>query len=181
MMNYAQIKYNDIANGDGVRTSLFVSGCPHHCKGCFNEIAWDYEYGYTYNDEVQEKILYSLHNPFISGLSILGGEPLCDRNLYNVSKLIKACRKRYNDKKDIWVYSGYTLEELEEKYNNDNNPFLRTCYNIIINNIDVLVDGRFVEDLKDISLKFRGSSNQRIINMKETIKSDNIKLYYMGD
>ena len=177
-MNYATIKYNDIANGDGVRTSLFVSGCPHHCKGCFNEIAWDYNYGEEFTTEVSTKILQSIAPKYISGLSILGGEPLCDRNLYNVSKLIKACRERYNDKKDIWVYSGYTLEELEEKYNNDNNPFLRTCYNIIKNNIDVLVDGRFVEDLKDISLKFRGSSNQRIIDMRKTIENNKIELFY---
>ena len=180
-MNYATIKYCDIANGEGVRTSLFVSGCPHHCTGCFNEIAWDYNYGDTYDDEIQDKILDSLNYPYIAGLSILGGEPLCFNNIYRVSKLVKECRKRYGDSKDIWIYSGYTLEELEDQYEKGQSIFFRTCYNIIINNIDVLVDGRFVEDLKDISLKFRGSSNQRIINMKETIKSDNIKLYYTED
>lgn len=180
-MNYATIKYCDIANGEGVRTSLFVSGCPHHCAGCFNEIAWDYNYGDTYDDEIHDKILDSLNYPYITGLSILGGEPLCFNNIYRVSKLVKECRKRYGNSKDIWIYSGYTLEELKDQYEKGQSIFFRICYNIIINNIDVLVDGRFVEDLKDISLKFRGSSNQRIINMKETIKSDNIKLYYMED
>lgn len=180
-MNYATIKYCDIANGEGVRTSLFVSGCPHHCAGCFNEIAWDYNYGDTYDDEIQDKILDSLNYPYITGLSILGGEPLCFNNIYRVSKLVKECRKRYGDSKDIWIYSGYTLEELKDQYEKGQSIFFRICYNIIINNIDILVDGRFVEDLKDISLKFRGSSNQRIINMKETIKSGNIKLYYTED
>lgn len=178
-MNYATIKYNDIANGDGVRTSLFVSGCPHHCKGCFNEIAWDYNYGEEYDTEVENKILDSLEPNYISGLSVLGGEPLCPKNIYNVSKLVRDCKERYGDSKNIWIYTGYTLQELQEEYMSDRNSiFLRVCYLNAIKNTDVLVDGRFVEELKDISLKFRGSSNQRIIDMQETIKNKKIELYY---
>lgn len=177
MMNYAQIKYNDIANGDGVRTSLFVSGCPHHCKGCFNEIAWDYNYGERYDKSTELDILESLSYDYISGLSILGGEPLCRENIYEVNKLVVNCRGLYKNTKSIWVYTGYTLEELEDMYRYDNLIY-RPYYENIISTIDVLVDGRFVEDLKDISLKFKGSSNQRIIDMQKTISESKIILYY---
>ena len=176
-MNYATIKYNDIANGDGVRTSLFVSGCPHHCKGCFNEIAWDYNYGEEFTTEVSIKILQSIAPKYISGLSILGGEPLCIDNIFGVTYLVSAFRMLYNDKKSIWIYTGYTLEELKNIMNDGSTKY-KVFYKYIMNNIDVLVDGRFEEDKKDISLKFKGSTNQRIIDMKETIKQNKIILYY---
>ena len=109
-MNYATIKYCDIANGEGVRTSLFVSGCPHHCKGCFNEIAWDYNYGEEFTTEVSIKILQSIAPKYISGLSILGGEPLCLDNIFGVTYLVSAFRMLYNYKKFIWIYTGYTFK-----------------------------------------------------------------------
>lgn len=166
-MNYAEIKYYDIANGDGVRTSLFVSGCNHKCENCFNKIAWDFDYGDKYTDEIENKIIESLKPLYISGLSVLGGEPLDPKNIETVKKLLKRVKKDIN--KSIWVYSGYTYEQLCEMYKDDD----------IFEYIDVLVDGRFIEELKDITLKFRGSSNQRVIDMKKTLNNNkNIILLY---
>lgn len=162
-MNYAAIKYYDISNGLGVRTSVFVSGCRHHCKGCFNEIAWDFGYGETFTDSVIEKILDSVENDRISGISILGGEPLDSRNQGDVAKLINRFRDRFGRRKTIWLYTGYVFEDV--RINKD-----------IFYGVDVIVDGPFVEELKDITLKFRGSSNQRIIDMNRTIEDGNVIL-----
>ena len=158
-MYYGNIKYYDISNGDGVRTSLFVSGCNHHCKGCFNEVAWDFDYGKEFSYNTLKEILDSLTPDYIAGLSILGGEPLDYKNINAVSTIVEVVRKSFPNK-SIWVYTGYTYEELLER----NNLFT----SLILNKIDVLVDGKFIEELKDISLKFRGSSNQRIIDMNKT-------------
>ena len=168
-MNYAEIKYNDIANGVGVRTSLFVSGCSHHCKGCFNEVAWDFDYGKEFSYNTLKEILDSLKPDYIAGLSILGGEPLDHKNINAVSTIVEVVRKSFPNK-SIWVYTGYTYEELLER----NNLFT----SLILNKIDVLVDGKFIEELKDISLKFRGSSNQRIIDMNKTRELGEITLLY---
>lgn len=162
-MNYAEIKYNDIANGLGIRTSLFVSGCRHACKGCFNEVAWDFEYGKVFNDDVIEEILVSIEPYYISGLTLLGGEPLDPNNQEEVAKLIRKFREKFKDSKNIWCYTGYIYED----------DFIRgarayTKYtDFILKNIDILVDGPFILELKDISLKFRGSSNQRIIELNK--------------
>ena len=168
-MYYGNIKYYDISNGDGVRTSLFVSGCNHHCKGCFNEVAWDFDYGKEFSYNTLKEILDSLKPDYIAGLSILGGEPLDYKNINAVSTIVEVVRKSFPNK-SIWVYTGYTYEELLER----NNLFT----SLILNKIDVLVDGKFIEELKDISLKFRGSSNQRIIDMNKTKNSDKIILLY---
>ena len=168
-MNYAEIKYYDISNGLGVRTSLFVSGCNHHCKGCFNEIAWDFNYGNKFTDETMNDILKSLEPKYIAGLSILGGEPLDPDNINTVIQIIMKVKQKYPNK-SIWVYTGYTYEELLER----NNLFT----SLILNKIDVLVDGKFIEELKDISLKFRGSSNQRIIDMNKTRELGKTALLY---
>lgn len=168
-MYYGNIKYYDISNGDGVRTSLFVSGCNHHCKGCFNEIAWDFYYGKEFSYNTLKEILDSLKPDYIAGLSILGGEPLDYKNINAVSTIVEVVRKSFPNK-SIWVYTGYTYEELLER----NNLFT----SLILNKIDVLVDGKFIEELKDISLKFRGSSNQRIIDMNKTRELDEIILLY---
>ena len=167
-MNYANIKYFDVANGDGVRTSLFVSGCPHHCKGCFNEVAWDYNYGNEYNEDVLKSIVESIKPYYIAGASILGGEPLAPDNMNCVAYTVKYIKDN-TDNKNIWLYSGYTWEEIiENNYIKEN----------ILPFIDILVDGRFIEELKDISLKFKGSSNQRIIDVKKSLKSSKVELYY---
>ena len=172
MMNYSEIKYFDIANGSGVRTSLFVSGCTHHCKGCFNEMAWDFNSGLEYTTEVEGEIISSLSPSFIKGLSILGGEPMEVRNQEGIVGLVKKIKKEMPDK-TIWLFSGYTFEELLDSTNSRCH-----CKHTmeILENIDVLVDGKFVIELKDLSLKFRGSSNQRIIDMKRSLAENRVVL-----
>lgn len=166
MMNYSKIKYFDIANGVGCRTSLFVSGCTHHCKGCFNEETWDFNFGKPFTDEVMEEIISSLRNEYISGLTILGGEPMEAQNQPYIKKLISRMREEVS-KKDIWIYSGYTLEELL-----DRDMRCYTEYTMdILKNIDILVDGRFILEKKNLSLAFRGSSNQRILDMGLSLTS----------
>ena len=170
-MHYAEVKYFDVANGPGIRVSLFVSGCPHACPGCFNEIAWNYEYGEKYTEEVEEKILKAVSKAEIQGLSLLGGEPLYPANLRALLPLLRKMKERL-PKKDIWCYSGYTYEELlsregEEKKELDE----------LFSYLTVLVDGRFIEAEKDITLLFRGSKNQRLILMDETRRRGEVVLY----
>ena len=170
-MHYAEVKYFDVANGPGIRVSLFVSGCPHACPGCFNEIAWNYAYGDKYTEEVEEKVLTALSKTEIQGLSLLGGEPLYPANLRALLPLLRKLRERL-PKKDIWCYSGYNYEELlsregEEKKELDE----------LFSYLTVLVDGRFIEAEKDITLLFRGSKNQRLILMEETRRRGEIVLY----
>lgn len=171
-MNYGDIYYCDIANGIGCRTSLFVSGCTHHCKGCFNECTWDFNYGKPYTKEVEDTIIESINHTYISGLSILGGEPMEPNNQKEIRKLIERVRTEVPEA-SIWIYSGYTWEELTDSDN-------RRCHtkdtDIILSNINVLVDGEFILDKKDINLKFRGSTNQRIINVKQSLKQNKIIL-----
>lgn len=157
-MNYAGINQIDTANGKGVRVSLFVSGCPHHCPGCFNPETWDYDYGKPFDDSVIMEILEYLKPDYISGLTVLGGEPLAVQNRKTVERLLKIVKK-YAPGKSIWVYTGYVLEDLLAEGD-------ETILNIF-ELIDVLVDGPFIQELKDVSLPFRGSSNQRIINVKK--------------
>jgi len=152
-LNYAKIKPVDVANGEGVRVSVFVSGCSHHCKGCFNSELWDYEAGEEFTADVFIDILKSCSPNHIAGLSVLGGEPL-DPN--NIKKVLLLCRKfkLLYPNKTIWVYTGYEWEQIKHLD--------------ILKYIDVLVDGKFVQELKDPRLKFRGSSNQRIIDVKKS-------------
>ena len=170
-MHYAEVKYFDVANGPGIRVSLFVSGCPHACPGCFNEIAWNYEYGEKYTEEVEEKILKAVSKAEIQGLSLLGGEPLYPANLRALLPLLRKLKERL-PKKDIWCYSGYTYEELlsregEEKKELDE----------LFSYLTVLVDGRFIEAEKDITLLFRGSKNQRLILVEESRRRGEVVLY----
>ena len=170
-MYYAEIKNFDVAKGPGIRGSLFVSGCPHACPGCFNEIAWNYEYGEKYTEEVEEKVLVALSKPEIQGVILLGGEPLYPANLHALLPLLRKVKERL-PKKDIWCYSGYTYEELlsregEEKKELDE----------LFSYLAVLVDGRFIEAEKDITLLFRGSKNQRLILVEESRRRGEIVLY----
>ena len=171
-MNYANIKKTDVANGPGIRVSLFVSGCTHRCKGCFNSEAWDFHYGREYTQETEEEILEALEPDYIKGLSILGGEPMEPENRGTVLKLLKAVRKRY-PQKNIWCYTGYTYQNgiLAEP------QAICEATREMISLLDVLVDGPFVEELKDIRLKFRGSSNQRVIDVQNTLSSGRIVLH----
>lgn len=171
-MNYAELKKNDIANGSGVRVSLFVSGCPHHCKGCFNEETWDASFGQVFDEKVVEEIITALEPAYVRGLTLLGGEPMTKENQRGLIPLLRRVKQEYPDK-DIWCYTGYVYDKdiLENMLPNweETKEFL-SC-------IDVLVDGPYVEALKDWSLKFRGSSNQRIICIPESLKQGKTILF----
>ena len=162
-MNYATIKKNDIANGEGVRVSLFVSGCRHHCKNCFNKEAWDFAYGAPYTEEIENEILTALKPGYVSGLSLLGGEPFEPENQETVLSLVKKVKETMPEK-NIWCYTGFLYENIRDGKVGD--PVVA---NELLSHIDVLVDGKFVEELKDLSLLFRGSSNQRILDVKASI------------
>ncbi len=168
-MNYATVKTHDVANGPGVRVSLFVSGCSHHCKNCFNEEAWDYQYGEPYTPAVEQRILDALAPDYITGLSLLGGEPMDPRNQETVCALVRRVRETYPDK-TIWCYSGYTLDEQLLAGKVGDPQTVRE----LLSMLDVLVDGRFVEEQKDLTLRFRGSANQRLIDVPKTLQTGNI-------
>lgn len=167
-MHYGKILYADIANGVGCRTSLFVSGCTHHCKGCFNEVTWDFNYGEKFTHEVEDKIIESIQPSYINGLTILGGEPMEFQNQQVLLPFIHLVKSVCPDK-TIWVYSGYTWEELLLRNDETTKQ--------VLNLIDVLVDGEFIIEQKDITLKYRGSKNQRIIDVKKSLLSNSIVLW----
>lgn len=170
-MNYATIKPHDTADGYGVRVSLFVSGCTHHCKGCFNSEAWDFNYGNQYTADTENEIIELLKRDYIRGLSLLGGEPMEPRNQEVLVNLLRRVKQELPEK-DVWCYSGYTFDrDLAE------GGRAHTQYtDEILRDIDVLVDGRFVEELKNLRLKFRGSSNQRIIDVKNSLLEKQVVL-----
>ena len=167
-MNYANIKYYDIADGPGVRVSLFVSGCTHHCKECFNPETWDFDYGKPFDESTEEMIFDALDKSYIEGLTILGGEPFEPSNSKVLSRFVKKARGRFPGK-SIWCYSGYTFEQI-----------LKDCMNggenthELLHNIDILVDGEFKIELKSLMLKFRGSSNQRIIDVYTSLMRNEV-------
>lgn len=167
-MNYAVIKKFDIANGPGVRVSLFVSGCRHHCKNCFNREAWDFSYGKPFSEDTVKEILTALKPEHIQGFSLLGGEPFEPENQEALAELTCEIKKTMPEK-DIWCYTGFLFENIfEGKVGN-----FETARRLL-SNIDVLVDGRFVEELKSPDLIFRGSANQRIIDVKKTLEAGEV-------
>ena len=170
-MNYLEIKNYDIANGPGVRTSLFVSGCTHHCKGCFNPETWSFDYGRPFTEETEEEIFRLLEPPYIHGFTLLGGEPLEYENQRALAPFVKKVKERFPEK-TIWCYTGYLFEDIL-------NRMLPNweCTKDILNCLDVLVDGPFVEEEKELGLRFRGSKNQRIIDVKKSITEGKIKLW----
>ena len=172
-MNYATIKNNDIANGPGVRVSLFVSGCTHKCPGCFNEVAWDFDYGQPFTQETIDTILDMLKPPHIKGLTLLGGEPFEPQNQPAIVDLLRQVKANYPEK-SIWAYSGYLFDrdilagklgpkEITDEY---------------VSYLDVIVDGRFVLSKKNLSLRFRGSENQRLIDVKASLKAGEVILWH---
>lgn len=162
-MNYATIKPTDVANGPGVRVSLFVSGCRHFCKGCFNAEAWDFSYGQPFTEGVWEEIFGLLEHSYIAGLSLLGGEPLEPENQEALLPFLKKVKVLFPEK-SIWCYSGYTFEYIT-------GTMMDTCRATreLMGLIDVLVDGEFMEEKKNLNLRFRGSENQRVLDVKESV------------
>ncbi len=171
-MNYAAIKKCDIANGTGVRTSLFVSGCRHHCKGCFQPETWDFDFGNEFTTDIENDIIESLTPDYIEGLTLLGGEPFEPENQRVLVKFLKRVREIYPDK-SIWCYSGYLFDEELLK---DSKARCEVT-DEMLSYIDVLVDGEFVLEKKNIMLKFRGSENQRIIDVKKSLNTGEIVLW----
>ena len=171
-MNYADIKQYDIANGPGVRVSLFVSGCTHHCKNCFNKVAWDFNYGKPFTKDTINTIIEYCKNDYVEGLTILGGEPFEPINQKGILPLVKKFKEIYPEK-SLWVFTGYDFEEdlLDKMYNN----YPETKQ--LLANIDIIVDGKFIEELKNSNLRFKGSSNQRTIMVQETLKTGKLTLW----
>ena len=173
-MNYAALRTCDIANGEGVRVSLFVSGCTHRCKGCFNEEAQNFAYGHPFTREVEDEVLAALDHDYIAGLTLLGGEPMEPDNQRALVGFLRRFRERFGRAKDLWIYTGcvYELdllptsgEAIAIEYSTPHRRWRTEVTDEILSLADVLVDGPFVESLKDISLRFRGSSNQRILRL----------------
>lgn len=171
-MNYGEIKNYDIANGEGVRVSLFVSGCTHHCKNCFNPETWSFEYGKPFTKETEDYIIECLSPDYIDGLSLLGGEPFEPQNQKVLLPFLRRVRNELPNK-SIWCYTGYLFDKELLNESRARCEFTDELLSLI----DVLVDGEFVQDLYDISLAFRGSSNQRIIDVQKSLKSGEIKLH----
>lgn len=170
-MNYATIKPHDTADGYGVRVSLFVSGCTHHCKGCFNSEAWDFNFGNTYTKDTEDEIIELLKRDYIRGLSLLGGEPMEPQNQESIISLIRRVKQELPNK-DIWCYSGYLFDKDLKEGGRAHTEYTDE----ILRDIDVLVDGKFIEELKNLRLKFRGSSNQRVIDVKNSLKTNSVVL-----
>lgn len=171
-MHYATIKNCDIANGPGVRVSLFVSGCTHHCKGCFNEVAWDFEYGEPFTQETVDSILEMLKPNYVRGLTILGGEPFEPQNQGAIVELLRAIKEKYPDK-NIWAFSGYLFEKITSGTLGD-----WAITKEYLSYLDVLVDGPFVEEKKNLNLRFRGSENQRLIDVTASLRENKIVLWH---
>ncbi len=171
-MNYATIKNCDIANGPGVRVSLFVSGCTHHCKGCFNEVAWDFHYGEPFTQKTIDLILNMLKPDYIRGLTLLGGEPFEPENQPALVALLRQVRQAY-PQKSIWAFSGYLFDR-DICSGRLGDPAVTGEF---LSYLDVLVDGPFIEEQKNLSLRFRGSSNQRIIDVPSSLKKGEIVLW----
>lgn len=172
-MNYGEIKKTDIANGEGVRVSLFVSGCTHHCEGCFNPETWNFCYGKEFTSETEKELLNALSPDFINGLTLLGGEPFEPQNQRAIVPFLKKVREQFPNK-NIWCYTGYLFDEELLK---DSRARCEVT-DEMLGMIDVLVDGEFKQELKNITLRFRGSENQRIIDVKKSLQTGETVLYY---
>ena len=163
-MKYAQIREMDVTNGNGIGVALFTQGCPYHCKNCFNPETWDFDKGTDWTKETENKIIELLKPEYITRLTILGGEPLIERNIEPLIALLKRVKGVYPDKQ-VWLYTGGDFEVLEGLYEG------------IFQYIDILIDGRYIDDLRDYKLKWRGSSNQRVIDVQKSLKEGEIILY----
>lgn len=176
-MRYSSMRNLDISNGEGVGVSLFVQGCPFHCKNCFNSDTWDFNGGKEWTEETKNKFMELINRPYIKRVSFLGGECLADQNLDEVLKLVKQIHISYPEK-TIWLYTGYKIEDIFYPYI-INQPM--TCEQRkrigVIRYVDILVDGEYIDEQKDLSLKFKGSKNQRVINVKQSLAQNKVILY----
>ena len=173
-MYYGNIKKSDIANGEGIRTTLFVSGCRNRCEGCFQPQTWAFDYGEPFTDEVKELIYESFSNPVVRGLTILGGEPMEPENQRDLLPFLREFKRKFSDK-TVWLYTGNLYEELTD--DSLSHPKRLDITDELLSYVDILVDGRFVLERARLGLRFRGSDNQRIIDMNETRKSGNIVIW----
>ena len=183
-MRYAQIRSMDISNGEGVGVSLFVQGCDRHCFNCFNPDTWDFNGGKEWTEETKNKFIKLIDRPYINRISVLGGEPLAEQNLDEVLSLIKEIRISFPEK-SIWLYTGFRWSQIiakihppifpDEKFEHDRNIHMKRQK--IISNVDVLIDGEYIDEQRDITLKWRGSSNQRVIDVKQSLTQNKIVLY----
>ena len=171
-MHVGEVMTADVANGEGMRVSVFVSGCRNHCKGCFQPQTWDFNYGREYTPEIEQFIIDELSKSYYDGITILGGDPMEPENQEPVLRLLRRIKKELSDK-NVWVYTGYV-------YDRDLVPggkrFVDGVTRELLESIDILIDGRFVEELKNLMLNFRGSGNQRIIKMTETLETGKVVL-----
>lgn len=174
-MNYAQIRKMDISDGEGIRVSVYVSGCKFHCKNCYNLEVQNFNYGQLFTEDKAKDIIGYIEKPYVSGLSILGGDPLW-QDEEGLNQLISLCKEVHKLSKTIWIWSGFVWEDIFSKNVNSNIPNKEKMQELI-SNTDVFIDGRFIEELKNLTLKWKGSSNQRVINVKESLKQHKIIIY----
>jgi anaerobic ribonucleoside-triphosphate reductase activating protein len=175
-MNYHKIEKTSIANGDGVRVVLWASGCSLHCKGCHNPQTWDCSSGKLFDESAKQELFEALSKPWIQGITFSGGHPLEDSNVECILSLIHEVKDKFPNK-DIWLYTGLTLESIYPAVVLDELSTYDTCRQLIVKNCDVVVDGPFIESQKDLTLKWRGSSNQRVIDIQQSLQQNKIILY----
>lgn len=173
-MNYIRIEKDSVANGIGIRVVLWVSGCSLHCKGCHNPETWDFNSGYVFDESAKAELYGAIGKPYVKGITLSGGHPLESENLSDIYKLIKDIRSKFPEK-DTWLYTGYTLE-YPRCFSSDTTSYRSLLRNLVITNCDVVVDGEYIEELRDTTLPFRGSGNQRLIDVKRTIEEKRIVL-----
>lgn len=175
-MNYHKIEKTSVANGTGVRVVLWVSGCSLHCKGCHNPETWDLNSGKPFNEEAKKELFEALDKPYIQGITFSGGHPLENENVQTIYLLIKEIKEKFPTK-DIWLYTGYTLEQIFPTVVTDNFDINRFYRQTSVLMCDVVVDGKYIEDLRDITLKWKGSGNQRVVDIGKTVRKGKIVLY----
>ena len=173
MMNYHNITYPDQNNGDGLRVVLWVSGCSHHCVNCQNQQTWNPDSGVVFDDAAKQELFAALNHDYIRGITFSGGDPLYKNNIIEILNLCTEIKKQFPDK-NIWLYTGYTLNEI---FSDQQTTYDNLIRQEIVKLVDVIVDGEYIEKLRDITLKWRGSSNQRVIDMKKTIDTKKIVLH----
>lgn len=173
-MNYAAIKKSDIANGEGIRTTLFVSGCRNRCKNCFQPETWDFDFGEPFTEQTEEELFRSFENPVVRGLTILGGEPMEPENQAGLLPFLEKFKSRFPNK-TVWLYTGNLYEELTGE--RGNHPKFLDITARLLSLVDILVDGRYIEEERRLGLRFRGSANQRIIDMNKTREAGKIVIW----